>query len=211
MLSKKVVLQYVETIRTLQKMGHKLVIIVGGGAIARDYIKTAATFHASKSILDRLGIESARQNARLLQSAFPDSYPHPPTSFEDLQTALLQSNLVFVGGLQPGQSTNAVAALAAELLQADYLFNISDVDYVYDRDPREHTDAKKMLTLSYDTLTDIILQNSQDPGMYDLFDLVATQIIKRSKIKLSFVNGKHPDYILRILDGEALGSLVYDA
>lgn len=202
--------KYVSVIKQLLKDNVKVSVVVGGGQPARDYITVAQKMGLTMSYQDWLGIEAARQNARLLLGPFQGAYPQPPTSYEELQRALRTNDLVFVGGLQPGQSTNAVAALTAENLGADYLFNCSNVDYVYDQDPNLHKDAKKLESITYSKFIEVISKNEQTPGAYALFDVVAAQIIQRSKIRLSFVNGSDPENILRVLKGEKLGTMVHE-
>ncbi|RMG35565.1 MAG: UMP kinase [Methanobacteriota archaeon] len=202
--------QYVSLIKSLQAEGHSIAVIVGGGAPAREYSKVARELGASFTIQDKLGIEASRMNARLFQSAFDNAYPNPPTSFDELQVALSTHELVFVGGIQPGQSTNAVAALVAELTRADWLFNCSNIDFVYDKDPSLNHDAKPFDKLTYSQFIDIVNNLEQKPSGYALFDLVGAKIVQRSKIRLCFVNGKDPENVIRVLKGENKGTVVYD-
>ncbi len=202
--------QYVSLIKELQSEGHSVAVIVGGGAPAREYSKVARELGASYTIQDKLGIEASRMNARLFQSAFDNAYPNPPTSFDELQVALSTHSLVFIGGIQPGQSTNAVAALVAELTRADWLFNCSNIDYVYDKDPSKNPDAKPFERMSYSQFIDIVNNLEQKPSGYALFDLVGAKIVQRSKIRLCFVNGKDPLNVIRVLKGQLKGTVVYD-
>jgi uridylate kinase len=206
----KIVKKYIQTIQLLLKRQFKVAVVVGGGKPARDYIAAAQELGLSMSYQDWLGIESARQNARILAGSFSEAYPTPPKSFEELLTAIRSHNIVFVGGLQPGQSTNAVAALIAESIEAEYLFNCSNIDYVYDKDPNKFPEAKKFKELNYETFLGIIQSNEQTPGTYALFDVVGAQFIHRSNIKLCFINGNTPEHIIRILDGESLGTIVHE-
>ena len=201
---------YVDVIQMLQKRKQKLAVVIGGGFAARDFIQTAAVLGTSKSVQDWLGIESARQNARLFISLFPESCPEPPRSYEELLAAFRLYGIVFLGGLQPGQSTNAVAAVVAEMTQATLLINLTDVDYVYDKDPVKYKDAIRLDRITYQELAKIVTSNAQDPGKYDLFDIVAVQIIERSKICLNFLNGKNPYLILDVLNDKPVGTVVYD-
>ena len=51
-------------------------------------------------------------------------------------------------GWHPGWSTDFVATILAERLQAKTILNLSNIDYVYDKDPNKYKDAKKIkLTL----------------------------------------------------------------
>ena len=63
-------------------------------------------------------------------------------------------------------------------------------------------------TISYDKLSDIITLNEQTPGKYALFDYLGNEIIKRSNIKLVFLNGNHPEYIEEVINGKHRGTIV---
>jgi uridylate kinase len=88
-----------------------------------------------------------------------------------------------LGGLHPGQSTNAVGALVAEKLKADRFVNATDVEGVYSKDPRKYPDAKKLSKVTPRELSEILGNESMMAGGYDLMDQVALKLIERSKIK----------------------------
>src|SRR3989454_248109 len=120
------------------------IIIAGGGTIARHYISHARSSGADESTLDELGIEVSRLNARLLIFALQEkAYPHPPTNLKEVAHAVDSGLIVVTGGLHPGQSTNATAALISEKVRAYAFLNATDVDGVYDSDPKKHKNAKK--------------------------------------------------------------------
>ncbi|MCY3411280.1 MAG: UMP kinase [Candidatus Heimdallarchaeota archaeon] len=199
---------WISEINNLIDEGHQIGIVIGGGRPAREYIATAKTLGANQAYQDFLGIESARQNARLFISALENAYPIPPRNFEELLMALSSHNLVICGGFQPGQSTNAVAAIFAEQMQANYLFNMTKVHKVFDKDPNIHEDAKSFDFLDYSQLQTIISQNEQKPGKYDLFDYLGMEVVKRSRIKLVFLDGTKPNYIRDTLLNNCRGTIV---
>ncbi|HID90792.1 TPA: UMP kinase, partial [Candidatus Bathyarchaeota archaeon] len=130
-LDADVIARYAEKIRELSRE-NRVVVVVGGGENARRYIDAARALGADEGVCDIIGIEITRLNARLLISKLGrDAYPVPPTSIDGLRRAFAESRIVVMGGLQPGQSTNAVAALAAEAIGADVLVIGTDVDGVY--------------------------------------------------------------------------------
>ncbi len=190
----------------------RIAVVIGGGSLARNIVSTAKKISPEISIafLDFLGIQSARLNAELFIAILGDlAYPMPPKSFEDAVIATKsQHKIIVAGGFQPGQSTNAVSAILAELLGADILINVSDVSQVYDKDPQEHPDAKPLEQISHEDFVKLILQNQQEPGKYQLYDLVGAEILKRSKIPLFFVSGTDPNVVYQILRGENPGTVV---
>ena len=105
-----------------KKKNLRLVLVAGGGQTARDYIGVASKLGADQSSLDELGIQVSRLNALVLSKAFGNlAAGFVPTTLEDLVEAFevtsVRKRVVVLGGLHPGQSTNAVGALACEKLE----------------------------------------------------------------------------------------------
>jgi len=160
------------------------VIVAGGGKIARHYISHARSSGADESTLDELGIEVSRLNAKLLIYALKNkAYPHPPTNLQEVRHAVDSGLIVVAGGLHPGQSTNATAALIAEKIQATVCLNATDVDGIYDSDPNKNKNAKKFKRIDLKNLRRLLIHEDFVAGGYDLMDIVALKIIERSKIK----------------------------
>ena len=160
------------------------VIVAGGGKIARHYISHARLSGADESTLDELGIEVSRLNAKLLIYALKNKvYPHPPTNLQEVRHAVDSGLIVVTGGLHPGQSTNATAALIAEKIHATVFLNATDVDGIYDSDPNKNKNAKKFKRVDLKSLRNLLIHEDFVAGGYDLMDIVALKVIERSKIK----------------------------
>jgi len=160
------------------------VVVAGGGKIARHYISHARSSGADESTLDELGIEVSRLNARLLIYALKNrAYPHPPTNLQEVRHAVDSGLIVVAGGLHPGQSTNATAALIAEKIHATAFLNATDVDGIYDSDPNKNKNAKKFKRIDLKSLRRLLIHEDFVAGGYDLMDIVALKVIERSKIK----------------------------
>ncbi len=203
--------KYYEKIRdSIEKIinkGYKIGIVVGGGPLARSYINSLRELNVQESILDILGIESARLNALSLSSALqPYSIPKVP---KDLSEAIeiFSNNLIpILGGLQPGHSTNAVSMILAESLNAKVVINmLNNVDGVYTGNPNDPL-SKKLDKITYKEMEELIKNMDQVAGGYELLDHVAFELIKRSKIKVIFINGKDPENLLKIIEGEKIGT-----
>ncbi len=201
--------KYVEILDSFAEKGFRFVIITGGGKVAREYIKLASNFTQNKNDLDKIGIEATRLNARLLISSLKNCYPEPISTVNELLKSFDQSYSFFIGcGNQPGCSTDFNSVLFAEAIGCKVVINISDVSGIYDKDPKKFDDAKKIDKLSYDEFFELIKSQKAEPGTYELFDLSALRIAKRSKIKLIFI-GSNPNELEKVLKGEKVGSEVY--
>ncbi len=160
------------------------IIVAGGGSIARNYISHARSSGADESSLDELGIEISRLNAKLLIYALKHkAYPHPPTTLQEIRNAVDSGAIVVTGGLHPGHSTNGTAALIAEKVHASEFLNATDVDGVYDLDPKKYKRAKMFRRIELKKLRSMLVREESIAGEYDLMDLLALKIIERSKIK----------------------------
>lgn len=164
------------------------IVVAGGGKIARHYISHARSSGADESTLDELGIEVSRLNAKLLIYALQNrAYPHPPTNLKEVTHAADSGLIVISGGLHPGQSTNATAALIAEKVHASVFLNATDVDAIYDSDPHKNKNAKKFKRIEIKKLRSMLVHQESIAGGYDLMDIVALKVIERSKIKTRII------------------------
>jgi uridylate kinase len=200
--------EYADSIKSLVRSGYTVVVVVGGGRPAREFITAARELGASEAQCDWLGIKLARNNAELLCAALGDvAYPKIVEELDELEVAATDAKVVLMGGLIPGQSTNAVAAVAAETIGAGMLLNATNVDGVYDRDPKEKG-AKKLDSVSVEQLRSILSGGGTKAGEYKLFDPVAIRVVGRSKIPTVIFDGTVPGSLARILKGEKVGTRV---
>ena len=172
-----------------------IVIVCGGGKVARHYIQAIRASTENEVLCDLIGIDISRINSRLIIAEMKElAYPRVPKSFEELSVAMSSHKIVVMGGLQPGQSTTSVAITVAEYLKAEKLVILTDVDGIYDKDPNLHKDAKLLEKISYSSLQKLILETSDNTqasaGEYRIFDAVSLQILKRSELSVMVMSGK---------------------
>jgi len=200
--------KYADVLRRLKDKGHKLVVVCGGGKISREYRDIAKKFTSNNVILDWIGIQTTHLNAFTLISALgKDAHPVSLRTVEEVKKNF-DDKILVCGGNLPGSSTGYDAALFAEAIKADLLIKASDVDGVYSADPDKDPNAKKYDKLTHNEFLKIIEQNPQTPGEYRLFDLKATRIIKKNKIKTIFLDGTDPEEIVRAAEGKHHGTIV---
>ena len=109
--------------------------------------------------------------------------------------------MIFAAGTgNPFFTTDSAAALRATEIGAELLLKATKVDGVYDRDPKKHKDAKRYAELSYD---DVIARNLQ------VMDTSAFALCRDNRIPLRIYDMMQPGALMRILRGEALGTLVH--
>lgn len=186
-------------------------VIVGGGGVARIYIEAARRNGANEAILDLIGIMVTRLNAMVLASALGDKAILPiPSSVDEIVrlTNDPSERIVVMGGLQPGQSTNAVSAIVAELVGSKLIINASKIDGVYDKDPEVYHDARLIRELKLSEVKELLKGQLSYAGRYELLDQISLTIAERSKIKIVFVKGDDPDNIIKALDMSLYGSVI---
>lgn len=185
------------------------VVIAGGGNIARHYIDLARELGSDEASLDILGIEVSRLNAKLLLHSVPGCvYPKVPTNLEEVSIAAETGEPVILGGLHPGQSTNATSALVAEKVKAQIFVNATDVNGIYDSDPNINRQAKLFKRVTVNKCIEVLGKNSSMAGKYDLMDMVALKIIERSKIPTVILRSSATNIIKVIESDTKIGTRI---
>jgi uridylate kinase len=186
-LDEKYVEQFAKFALEMSKK-HTLAIVVGGGQTARSAIDECRKGGANEAACDYAGIEASRYNASVISQAMGIE-PLIPETVKNAKQVLETEGIVIMGGTEPGHSTDAVAAILAEYVGADIYLKISNVDGVYDSDPKKNPDAKRFDKLSIDELSKMVDGLSQDAGKYCLFDMLSVKMLKRSGIKTVVLEG----------------------
>ncbi len=184
-------------------------IVTGGGKAARNYIGVARELGADEATSDIIGIEVTRLNARLLIAALgDDAYYEPPRDYKEAKNASLSGKIVIMGGVTPGQTTDAVSAVLAEYIGADLLINATSTDGVYTSDPKKNRDAKKFDSMTPQQLIEIVMKTEMVAGANSPVDLLAAKIIERSNIKTIVLNGEDPQSIVEAVRGKHKGTVI---
>jgi len=195
-------------VETLAEEGCEIGAVVGGGGVARDYIGAARELGANEVQLDQIGIDVTRINARLLIAALgPSVDPKVAHDYEDAGDAIRRGDVSVMGGVMPGQTTDAVAAALAEYVGADLLVYATSVDGVYSADPSAAADAEKYERLTGGELVDVIAPMSRDAGASAPVDLLAAKLIERAEMRTIVLDGTDPSRIEdAVLRGEHTGT-----
>jgi len=200
---------YVELLLDLKRQGHVGAAIVGGGSLSRELIKTARAMGLSEAAQDEVAISVSRLMAQLfvLRLGMHGTLT-VPTTIEDAAELLKKGKVVVMGGLKPGMTTDTVAAMLAERVNAHLLVKATDVDGIYTRDPKKHKDAKRIERLSFDDLFGFFEKERHEAGIHQVLDPEAVRILQRKRIKTVVVNGFKPENVLLAVKGERVGTLI---
>ncbi|MEM3922301.1 MAG: UMP kinase [Nitrososphaerota archaeon] len=189
--------------------GGRWCVVVGGGEEARRYISAARSLGLSEAFCDMLAIKVTRIHAMIFSALLGEKACRAiPESLEQLVEYSETGRIVVAGGLQPAQSTTAVAALAAEAIGAEKLIIATDVEGVYTADPKRSPHAKLLREVTLSRLEEILRESSHAAGEYKLIDQLAIKVLKRSGVTVLVIDGRKSENLEKALAGEIIGTLV---
>ena len=199
----------------------KLIIGTGGGARSRHVFSIGIDLGLPTGVLAQLTAADALANAHILGTLLA---PHgvvaiPPEIFGHLLPLFIKGapGVIFNGvppyslwehppatGRIPPHRTDAGSFLLAECFGCASLTLVKDVDGLYDRDPKRHTDAELIREISGSEI--------RRRGFETLpFDRVILDLLANARLLRSFqlINGRHPERIAAALNGEHVGTIIH--
>ncbi len=179
----------------------KFFLVAGGGTTARKYIQAASkVVKISLDDLDWLGIHSSRLNAHLLRTIFRDQ-AHPEIIKNPTIHIEAKENIVVGGGWKPGWSTDYVATMIAQEYEIKHLVNLTNIDYVYTKNPNKYKDAEKIKETNWKDFRKLV-GDKWTPGLNTPFDPIATQKGEKLGLEVTLMNGGNLDNLKKYLNGE---------
>ena len=191
----------------------KLGIVVGGGLPAREGIDLANNLVSDPDRLDEVGIAATRLNATIIQQILLDIgcnvAPEIPHTTELAGQYFLDYNIVIMGGTIPGHTTDAVAVSLARDCSASDCIIATNVSHIYDKDPRNFSDAKPYFEMTIDDLIKLCGTDRLAPGQSAVVDPIAVSIAAKNQINIAVLDGRDVYLIEHALDGKEFeGTLV---
>lgn len=208
----KVLSRLAGEVREAHDAGAEVALVIGGGNIFRgaglaaggmdrvtgDHMGMLATVInalAMQDALEKYGLKARVMSAIKINSVCEDYIRR--RAVRHLEKGRIT---IFAAGTgNPFFTTDSGAALRAIEIEADLLLKATKVDGIYDRDPKKHADAVRYDRLSYD---EVISRNLQ------VMDTAAFALARDSKLPMRVFDIDEPGALLRILNGEAIGTLV---
>jgi len=183
------------------KKDFRFIIITGGGRTARNYM--AAANKVSKlheEDVDWLGIHATRINAHLLRTIFR-SHAHKRIITNPCEKISFKEKILIGAGWKPGFSTDMDSVLLAKQFEVKQVINLSNIEYVYDKDPKKFEDAKKIKQISWSAFRKIV-GDEWDPGLNAPFDPVASKEAQKDGMTVIITNGKDLKNLKSIFEGK---------
>ena len=200
---------YADLLMKLKREGHVVAAVVGGGSLAREMIRVAKEMGLKEPEQDEVAISVSRLVAQLLLMKLGEvAAGKVAMSIEEAADFVKDGKVVVMGGLKPGMTTDAVAAMLAERIGADLLVKATDQEGIYTRDPRKHRDVRKLDVLSFDDLTQFFEKEKHEAGIHQVLDPEAVRILKKRKTRTIVLNGFNPNNVLLAVKGKKVGTLI---
>jgi len=196
-------------IRKYIKRGKRFFLVAGGGVTARKYRDAGKDVVGGMSMddLDWIGIHATRLNAHLLRTIFEDiAHPRIIENY-DKKLRNWKESLVIGAGWKPGWSTDYDAVILARDYGANLIINLSNIDWVYDKDPRKFKDAVAIEKLTWGELEHIV-GTEWTPGINAPFDPIAAQLARKLRLTVIVANGEELDNVENIIEGDGFKGTV---
>lgn len=178
-------------------------LIIGGGSISRHYRdagREVIGHDLTRDDLDWIGIHATKLNAHLVRTIFRDiAHPFVVKHYEIIRK--VTEPVVVAAGWKPGWSTDYCATLLCDDYGIKQMINLSNIDKVYDKDPKKFPDAKSIDHINWEEFKKIV-GDEWNPGMNAPFDPIAAKKAEELSLKVAVLNGNNFENVRKYLDGE---------
>jgi uridylate kinase len=211
-ISPSIVTDIAKQIQQVRDLGVEIAVVVGGGNIWRGL--SASHRGMDRTTADYMGMLATVINGMALQSALEQI-----NVVTRLQTAIEMANVaepfilrrairhlelgrvvIFGAGTgNPFFSTDTTAALRANEIRAEVILKATNVDGIYDSDPKLNPDAKRYETITY---TEALTRRLK------VMDSTAFSLCMDNRVPIIVFAMAERDNIKRVVCGEKVGTLV---
>ncbi len=213
-ISPAMISQYAQDIKEIMEVGVQLAIVIGGGNIYRgmeeketgieratgDYMGMLATVingMALQSGLEKVGLYTRLQSAiKMEQLAEPYIRRRAIRHLEKGRVVIFGA-----GTGNPYFTTDTAASLRAIEIEADVILKGTRVDGIYTADPEKDKTAKRYNTLTFDE----VYQNN-----LNVMDMTAFTLCHENKLPIIVFDMNKSGNLLKVINGEKVGTLVKD-
>jgi uridylate kinase len=204
--------KYASAIASILKQGVEVGIVIGGGNIFRgikskemgisqltgDKMGMLATLMnalALSDVLNEINIKAEIQTAVFIPQ-FADVFNRE----QAIKKLKLGQVCIFAGGTgNPLFTTDSAAALRAIEIEADVFIKATNVDGVYDADPKTNPTAKMFSNLSFDDCINKQLR---------VMDMTAFVLCKENNMPIVVLNLNQEDNLLQLIAGKDIGTSI---
>jgi uridylate kinase len=183
--------------------GKKFFLVAGGGRTARHYKDAGKSVigNMTDEDLDWLGLHATRLNGHLLRTIFNDIAHQRIIENYDHKLENWKEPLVIGAGWKPGWSSDYCAVTLARDYSGHLLINLSNIDWVYDKDPKQFPDAQPIKRMTWEECQKLV-GTEWTPGLNMPFDPIATKLASELGLTVIIANGNDFENLEAILEGK---------
>jgi len=202
--------KFKQLILNFVKKGNKVIIVCGGGKVCRKY--NAAAEKVFKGVLDVdldwLGIAATKLNAELVRVVFGKA-AYEKVLDNPLKKVKTSKKVLIGSGYRPGSSSDKDAVLLAKAYRAAVVINLTNVDYVYDKNPKKFKNAAPLKKITWPEFRKIV-GIKWDPGANVPFGPPAALLAQKIGLKVVIINGVKLANFKNVLAGKRfIGSTIF--
>lgn len=211
-ISAEVLTSLAAQVKKVHDAGVEICLVIGGGNIFRGAKEAAKGMN--RTVADQVGMLATVMNALSMQNALEKAglearvlsglaIPEVCEAYMYRRALKHLSKgriVIFAGGTgNPYFTTDTGAALRAAEMQCDVLLKATQVDGVYDADPRVNPQARKFTHISYDEVINNHLH---------VMDLTAVALAQENNIPIAVFAQKGEDALMNAVTGQGSFTLI---
>ena len=172
-----------------------IVLVTGGGGISREMQNKVEENIKKEEDIHDIAMSLTQTNATILASYIDDKDIFVPHKLGDAYEFLHSSEKGYMvsGGLKIGWSTDMDCAVFANILELDKVHKVSNIDAIYDKDPKEFFDAKPIRDMTwqdYFKMFSILPNQTHTPNSHIPVDSQCSIYCERKGISFLVTGGK---------------------
>ena len=195
-------------LRQVEK-GERFILVVGGGATCRYYQDAAKkVVNLTDEELDWIGINATIYNSQFVRMLFGD-LAHSEVITNPNKKIKTDRPIIMAAGWQPGCSSDNDAVLLAKTYGVKEILNLSNIEYVYDKDPKKFKNAIRIEQIDWKSFRRDIVGYDWKPGKNAPFDPTASGEAEKLGLKVAIVKGTDLKEVDKAIKGEKFrGTLI---
>jgi len=200
-INQRCLIKFNKLIRDQVAKGKRFMLVAGGGKLCRHYQEAgkAVIGNLTQEDLDWLGIHVTHLNGHLLRTIFQDIANPRVIQHYDRKLKNWTESVAIGAGWKPGWTTDYDAVQLAKDFGAKLIINMSNVDFVYDKDPAKFKDAQPLKNITWEEMNKIV-GNKHSSGINAPFDPIATKLAKKLELTVVIANGNDMQNIQKIIN-----------
>lgn len=142
----------------------KIVIVTGGGQLSRMIQGKISANIKEENFLHQIGMSVTQISANIIAGYLNDKEIYIPRKLGDAYEYLNDEKeaRMVSGGLKIGWSTDMDAVVYADIIRTDRVFKVSNIEYIYDEDPRVNPNASPIRDISWNEYMKLFHINNGD-------------------------------------------------